>query len=150
MKQFQLSHLALYAKGWYLKTDDIWEDLKKILELDNYSPFSKMDVYNIIVSSFQDSELYRITDLKEVLTGIHPSNCWKYGYYTNSCNWVKGFESLPEYDMSTAFIHYVISSLRFLKTEDFKFATPKYKLYPKNPDISLKKVIEMFNKPLKS
>jgi len=29
--QFYLSHVALYAKGWYKKTENIFEDLKHIL-----------------------------------------------------------------------------------------------------------------------
>ena len=39
---FKLSHVVLYAKGWYQKSDDIWKDLKKILNLDDYSPFDKI------------------------------------------------------------------------------------------------------------
>ena len=61
-QKFKLANVVLYAKGWYKKSDDIWEDLKKILEFDNYTPFTKMDVYSIIVTAFQESNIYRITD----------------------------------------------------------------------------------------
>ena len=30
-QKFKLTNVVLYAKGWYKKSDDIWEDLKKIL-----------------------------------------------------------------------------------------------------------------------
>ena len=65
-QKFKLTNVVLYAKGWYKKSDDIWEDLKKILELDNYTPFTKTDIYSIIVDAFQESNIYKITELKEV------------------------------------------------------------------------------------
>lgn len=34
--KFKLANVVLYAKGWYLRTNDIWADLTKILELDGY------------------------------------------------------------------------------------------------------------------
>ena len=48
--KFKLTNLVLYAKGWYLKTDDLWADLKNILELDNFTPFNNRDIYSIILS----------------------------------------------------------------------------------------------------
>ena len=63
-QKFKLTNVVLYAKGWYKKSDDIWEDLKKILELDNYTPFTKIDIYSIIATAFQESNIYRITELK--------------------------------------------------------------------------------------
>ena len=52
-KLFPLTNVVLYAKGWYKTTDNIWEDLKKILELDDYTPFSNNDIYSILISSFE-------------------------------------------------------------------------------------------------
>lgn len=146
MEKFKLSHVTLYAKGWYLKSDDIWEDLKKILKLDDYTPFTKMDVYSIILSATQNSNIYRWTELKEVLNGIHPSNCWKVGYYVKeNADWAHKDTKINEYDMPTAFIYYVISNLRFIETKYWIPTVPKYKLYPKPKHISLQKVIEQFN-----
>ena len=65
---------------------------------------------------------------------------------TNTCDWVKDYNTLPEYDISTAFIYHVLSTLRFLDNTQWKPITPKFSEYPKNPDIPTKKVIEMFNK----
>lgn len=134
--KFTLHHVVLYAKGWYQKSDDIWEDLKKILEFDNYTPFTKMDVYSIIVTAFQESNIYRITELKEVLNGIHPDNCWKYGY---NC-------TKETYDMSTAVMYYILSSIRFIDNTQWIPKVPKYnKVTPRPKDIELKSVIDHFN-----
>ncbi len=145
--KFKLTNLVLYAKGWYLKSDDIWQDLIKILELDNYTPFDKLDVYSIIISAVQESKLYRWTELKEVLNGIHPLNCWKYGYYTNSnCDWIKESKTFPEYDMPTAFIYYTLSNLRFIDNTQWNPQMPKYKKYPKSEKITINKLYNHFGK----
>lgn len=144
--KFTLSHVVLYAKGWYLNTGDVFEDLKKILEFDNYTPFTNMDVYSILLNSVQRSNLYRWTELREVLNGIHPKNCWKFGYYTkDNYFWTNKPESeLPNYDMPTAFIYYVLSNLRFLEKSDWIVVTPKLTKYPKGKGISIRKVYETF------
>jgi len=143
--KFKLSHLTLYAKGWYKNSDNVWDDLIEILKLDGYTPFHKGDVYYIVSSRFSEFDC-RQSELREVLQGIHPNNCWKSGYYTEGCNWVENSDTLPKYDMPTAFIYYVLSSLRFLDNKNWNVVTPKYKLFPKNPDIKTKRVIEHFNK----
>ena len=66
--------------------------------------------------------------------GILPYECWKVNYDTT------------EYNVQTAFLYYVLSILRFLDNKEWKIGTPKYKLYPKNPNITTKQVIDMFNK----
>ena len=45
-----LKHTALYAKGWYLKTD-IVEDMKKILRADGYIPDNYADIINILINN---------------------------------------------------------------------------------------------------
>jgi hypothetical protein len=147
-KKYKLSNLVLYAKGWYHKTDDVWVDLFKILELDDYTPFTKEDIFSIIVSSLEKTNFeYRFNDLKEVLFGIYPSECWKVGYYVKeNSNWSnKPKEELPDYDMPTAFIYYVLSNLRFLSNEHWIPKVPQYKKYPKAKHITYKNVFEHFN-----
>ena len=153
-QKFKLTNVVLYAKGWYKKSDDIWEDLKKILELDDYTPFTKMDVYSIILIAFQNCNIYRITELKEVLNGIHPLNCWKVGYFVkDNIQWSqKGtkIEDLPNYDMPTAFIYYVMSNLRLLDNKHWNPQMPKVTKYPKANHITIKALNEHFNKQLKT
>lgn len=147
-QKFKLTNVVLYAKGWYKKSDDIWEDLKKILEFDNYTPFTKMDVYSIIVTAFQESNIYRITELKN---GIHPDNCWKYGYYCKeNLSWAGKDTKIHEYDMPTAFIYYVMSNLRLLDNKHWNPQMPKVTKYPKANHITIKALNEHFNKQLKT
>ena len=142
-KKFKLSHVVLYAKGWYLRTEDKWEDLKKILELDGYTPFSNGHVYSILVRAFGGFD-FRATELSEILIGIHPYECWKYGYYTKNCTWLASHETLPTYKMEDAILHYILSTLQELNDNRWNKVIPKYKLYPKPYDIELKQVINVF------
>lgn len=145
---FRLSNLVLYAKGWYKITDDIWEDLKQILVLDDYTPFTKEDIYSIILNSFENYSS-RQTTLREVLQGITPKECWKVGYYTKgNANWLskKEQDDLPEYEMKEAFIRYVLSTLRFFNVDQYNNHTPLYSKYPKNENVETKRIIEIFNK----
>jgi len=146
-KIFPLTNVVLYAKGWYQQSDDIFKDLIEILKLDNYTPFTKSDVFSIITSNFENFDV-RQSNLKEFLIGVHPSECWKYGYYVKqNHNWSNKTESeLPDYDLITASIYYILSTLRFIDNKQWIFKVPKYKLYKRNPEISIKTVIEVFNK----
>jgi hypothetical protein len=145
-KKFKLTNLVLYAKGWY-KKEELWSDLKKILELDNYTPFTNFDVYSIILSNIQQSNFYRWAELNQVLNGIHKDNCWKYGYYVKDGLIAenKSATSLPEWNMETAVIYYVLSNLANLERHQWDVAIPKWTKFPKNPEISTKAMIEMFN-----
>ena len=144
-KVFPLSNVVLYAKGWYKTTDDVWDDLKKILVLDDYTPYSNSDVYSILLKKFDNFDI-QASQLREVLFGITPQECWKVGYYTKVYTWVDGSNNAKEYDMPTAFIYYVLSTLRFIDNEQWKPITPKYSKHPKKPNIETKRIIEMFNK----
>lgn len=144
--KFRLTNVVLYAKGWYLITDNIWDDLKKILELDGYTPYTNSDVYSILLSAVQESKIYRWAELKEVMIGIHPNECWKVGYYIKGNNWIKNSDNLPEYDMPTAFIKYVLSNLRFMSNENWNPQMPKVTKYPKGTDITIRKLFDVFNK----
>lgn len=147
MDKFKLSHVVLYSKGWYCKTDDIWEDLKHILKLDGYTPFNKSDVFNIIVRQYQEHLFNgRLTDF---LIDISPNQIWKSNYFTKNYSFAKSEDNLPEYDYMTAVMYKIMSDLRFLDkiNEKCDIVCPKYsKEYPRPNNISLQKVIEMFNK----
>ena len=132
-EKFPLTHVVLYAKGWYKTTDNIWDDFKEILKLDNYTPFNNNDVYSILLSRVSEYECNEFK-LRNIMMGILPSECWKVNY------------DPTEYNVQTAFLYYVLSTLRFLDNKGWKIGTPKYKLYPKNPNITTKQVIDMFNK----
>lgn len=142
--KFRLGHVVLYAKGWYNKTEDIWDDLLEILKLDDYHPITKNDVWSIILNRFlQDCEL----NILDILNTVSEDNCWKVGYYTNKHTWMQNRCELNEYDMPTATIYYILSQLRYLTTDEYLQVVPKYSknnLLPKN--VTLKQVIDTFNK----
>lgn len=148
--KFKLTNVVLYAKGWYLQTDDIFEDLKKILELDGYTPFTKYDVYSILLSNVQSSNLYRWTELKEVMNGIHPHNCWKVGYYTKENTPFgkkdKDYDKLPEYDIVTAFVYYTLSNLRNLDNTQWYVKMPQVHKYPRAKDVTINQLYKQFGK----
>lgn len=146
---FPLSHLTLYAKNWYKRSDNIWEDLKIILEMDGYSPYTNGDVYSIIVNNFEKFEA-RESELRQVLTGIHPKECWKHGYKTKDNYWSPygKCEELPEYNMPEAFIMYVVSALAFIDNTQWERKLPDYRhhkeLWPEH--ITIRKIYEIFAK----
>ena len=144
-KIWTLSHTVLYAKGWYKASEDIFEDLKKILELDDYTPFTKADIFNILLSSAERFE-HQAFDLREMIIGVHPKECWKVGYHTVDSFCKRNNEVYPQYNYETAIVYYILSILRNLETEKWNVVTPKYSKFPKNPEISIKRVIEQFNR----
>lgn len=147
-KIFPLTHLVLYSKGWYKHSDNIWDDLKIILEMDGYTPFTKGDVYNIILNNFDKFDS-RESELRQVITGIHPSECWKHGYYTNQYySPLEETKNLPNYDMPEALIRYVISSLFGIDNNQWCAKLPDYihhkELRPNH--ITIKKLYNVFGK----
>jgi len=110
MKKFRLTNVALYAKGWYEKTDDMYADLKKILALDGYTPFVDNDVYRIIIYAYQDFVTQNTNfRLSVFLDDISQHSCWKHGYFTEGSGWGKKDEILPKYNMQTAVIKKILS-----------------------------------------
>ena len=99
----QLKHTTLYAKGWYEKTDNIFADLKKILTLDDYTPFTEVDVLYILLNEYQKIKGTNF-NLLTFVSDIHPNNCWKIGYDIKA----------KEYDYYTVIIYLVLSEFRIL------------------------------------
>ncbi len=129
---YKLSHVVLYAKDFYVKSEDVWKDLISILEIEGYTVCSKKDVYEIIINSIEKKEFdYRFNDLREVLRNITPEECWKFGYYTKEHTWAD-IDNKPDYDMQTAFIFYVLCNLRMLETKYWIVKLPNYTKHPKN------------------
>jgi hypothetical protein len=141
IKPFPLGHVALYAKGWYRKTDDIFSDLRKILEFDDYTPYTNSDVVVILLRNYEQSIKIRLIDF---VNEIHPLSCWKVGYYPNEGNFRK---TDGDYDLYKALIYKILSDVRFLSSDQWIVKTPRYSKDFKRPDnITLKQVIDRFNK----
>jgi hypothetical protein len=147
-KPFRLSHVALYSKGWYETSDDVVSDLIKILKLDDYSPFDKNDVLRILLSNYEESFEINLIDF---ISSINQHNCWKHGYYTKNCEWVKEHETLPEYDMYMAVIYKILSDIRFIERNSWVVKFPKYSKNLKRPEhIKIRTLFEFFGKKNKS
>jgi hypothetical protein len=109
----KLSHLLLYCKGWYPKTDDIWNDLNIVLRLDGFTPFTNQDCLNIILNNLPyDFEPFQ--NPKMVLA-LHPANCWRFGYVVKGNFWLGDQKDALDYDYNVAIVKYVVSELRFLQ-----------------------------------
>jgi hypothetical protein len=141
LKPFPLSHVALYAKGWYRKSDNIFEDLRKILEFDNYTPFTNADVVTILLRNYESS-------IKVSLVGfineIHPTNSWKTGYMTQESMFKKEGK---EFDLYESIIYKILSDVRFLSVNEWIPKIPRYNKDFKRPDsISLRDIYNHFVK----
>lgn len=143
--KFPLTNIVLYAKGWYKRTDNVFDDLKKILKLDGYTPFTNSDVMSIIVNNFDKFDI-PASSLIQVLEGIHPNQCCKTGFYTNEHKWVKNYEKLPNYNYELAVIYYVLSTLRFLDNTQWDVKVPKVTKYPMGNEITIRRIYETFIK----
>jgi hypothetical protein len=130
----QLKHVSLYAKGWYEKTDNVFEDLKKILTLDDYTPFVNNDVFIILVHEYQRIKPH--FDLATFISEIQPRKASWHGYNPKEGEW----------DLFTAVVYYILSEFKFLDREATGRAVPKYsKQFPKPKGIATKTVIETFS-----
>ena len=108
-----LNHFILYCKGWYEITDNRFEDLKKILQLDGFTPFTESDVLSIILNRYEKDFKDNLR-LGDFITNLHPKNTWKVGYDTKgNHDWIKDDENLPEYDYYTAVLYKIMSDYRF-------------------------------------
>lgn len=113
MKEFHLNHVALYTKGHYAKNEDIWEDIKACLRADDYTPETKENVLAIVTRNVAPLFKQDIVDYtRALIDAINPYGCWKYGYYTNTCDWIKNYKELKDYDQQEAILWFFLSKLQ--------------------------------------
>lgn len=56
---YPLNNVVLYSKGWYKTSNDIWADIKYMLDLDGYCPGTKNDILTIMIVSFDNYNRWR-------------------------------------------------------------------------------------------
>ena len=145
MQQFELGYVALYAKGWYEVSDNIIEDLKKVLRLDDYTPFTNNDVVSILLERFQETK-HRAAEMKEFYYGIHPYNTYRVNY-RHSTDCFSEPKRTNEYDFQLATVYYLLSKIRFLEHGQYKEVKPKYSKELRRPkEVEISKIYEVFFK----
>lgn len=142
-KLFPLSHLMLYTRGWYKQTEDLFEDLKLVLELDGYQPDTKQNIMFIIVNCYGK---YIDIDLVDFLNDIQESQSFRIGHYTNNNSNPENPYNV-EYDINTAIIRKILSDIRFMNTNTWNQCVPCYRKGLKRPDhISIYNIYKQFVK----
>jgi len=153
MAEFNLKHVMLYAKHWYKRSDNIWDDLKKCLTADGFygEVMTKYDVAYLLLNAYDKLPFYGNERLVTFVEGIAKENCWKHGYYTTDHKWVKLKENevFPEYDYHESIVRYVLSFMVQIAPdkEGITLCEPDFEnVLPPNNHVTKEKVKEMFNK----
>lgn len=145
MEKIKLSHVVLYAKDWYAKTNTV-EDLKKCLTADGYGGefFNEDDVITLLLNQMEyidDSSV----GLSDFYNDIREENCWHYGYCTDKN--IKFFsEHYEPYNIKTAVILWCLSVIRFTETRNYVMVKPNFDVLPMGLGVTVEKVEQMFNK----
>lgn len=142
MEKLKLKHTILYAKGWYIRSENIWNDLKNVFVADGYVCCStQKDIFEIVLYNLDNIPYSSTSVLTDIIEGISPDTCFKSSYFTTDYYFSKREEKekLPTYDFKTAILYYFLSKLRFLNSE----------FHEELPTLD-KKVLPVDNKKLKS
>lgn len=124
-----LRHYYLYAKGWYIKSDDLFADLKQIHaqwcavsaeHLDRCHVVTKLlELAYVHIKACSDDRLF-----VEFVNDIHPENMWKI------CSLVQGKDD----DHYARVVRKCLSILCLTSKEQFPFdlGKPDYSILPKS------------------
>jgi len=124
--KFPLQHVALYTKGWYDRSGEIWRDILKCLIADKYLDWNtpnaiitagvKQDILSTIIRHVTPLFKKELKDFAhDLVFEIDPHTCWRYGYYHKGHTWIvnkNGYESLGEYDYQEATLWYFLSKIQ--------------------------------------
>lgn len=141
--KFPLQHVALYTKGWYDRSGEIWRDILKCLQgdkrLDWINPDEsitdviKQDILSVIIRNVAPMFNKELKDFAhDLVFEINPTVCWKYGYYHKGHSWLSskgGYNN--EYDYQEATLWYFLSKIQgeILSNID-DLPTPNDKILP--------------------
>lgn len=131
-----LIHTTLYAKLHYERSGNIWSDIQKCIEADDYAPMDcnfqdaidseKFEVAAAMLEVCKNNIICILTNnvanlvkndkiflMNSFIEAIDKHTCWKYGYYHDEF-WGKGNgpgEKLEKYDYKTAVLHFFLHTL---------------------------------------
>lgn len=137
IKPFPLTHVALYAKNWYKRTDNIWADLSLCLEADGfvgYDGYEHRERCNMALLIYHKvMPLLPANRFDEFIRSISPQECWKVGFYTKDHTWYSK-SKFVEYEYWQAVVMTLLSmicsmeaSYLGLDKETFKPTIPELK-----------------------
>lgn len=137
---FELGHVALYAKGHYLRYtsphsehDNIIQDLKPLILADGYCGdiMSLKNMAELFLNKCKVLDVVAFTDLNEFVKGIEPFNTFRCGYL--HADSPMNNLGLAPYDMNLAIIYYCLSNITFLSVGHFtKVEADFINVLPKN------------------
>lgn len=143
--EFSLQHTVLYAKGWYKRSKDIWADLRKVLNADDYSAdiMKNGELAMLLLHRLEALKNPNVKSVATVISAIEPHNCWTYGYFCQGSPTLlsRKDEVWPEYDRSEAIVRYCLSIFGNLKFDEWNPCKPDFKVLPRKngvTDASLK------------
>lgn len=128
--KFNLNHITLYAKNWYIRSDNFWDDIYKCLTTPWYYndgsehsymmlPDEKESMYNVILNKYTESMHKEPHKLVDFIKAISPTECWKSGYSTKDYPFKQGNEELPEYDYMEAVVRVILSNISIWNNSNF-------------------------------
>lgn len=131
MEEVNIPNVVLYSKDWYKKTYDIYNDLRKCLELDGYyKNTSDADIYHILLANFKK-------DYKKLNN-----------YYTiNILENIAKFVSIRNTDIYTATILAILEAYHY---STIKLPCPIYKKGIRDNDSKNGKTYKEMNNNAKS
>jgi hypothetical protein len=118
-----INHIILYAKGFYHR-EDLIEDMKKCLRLENYDDKLLENDYNIRKIIFSECSKLNITEFKDT------------HYFINE--FIVYFKIYDDYD--EAVIKYCLDKLRGI---EFELIKPDYKVFKKPNSVSNENLEEL-------
>ena len=146
MEKIKLSHVVLYSKDWYKKTDTV-EDLKKCLTADGYGGefFNEDDIIILLLNQmeFIDDSGVALSDFH---TAIKEENCWSYGYCTDKNMKLLSTAYDKPYDFNTAVILWCLSAMRNTLTKNYVIVKPNFDVLPMGSNVNVQMVETVFNK----
>jgi len=165
MGRTSLQHTLLYAKAWYAtynskdtKNTTIWEDMVAVLEADGWEGTFEGDslaqvknrvAYILIGKLGELSNKEPKEMMQNLYEGIHPNNCWKFGYYTKNYTFLRRQEEIdkdPEYDFDEAVVRYCLSNFFLVETDEWNPIRPNINVLPYKDGITEEKIDKHFNK----
>ena len=139
----KLSHVTLYAKKWYKRSENIYDDLRKCLTADGYSGeiYSDTDVLMKLLNE-AESLIETPSKLFNFHLDIQESQCWRFGYYTK-CNFASVGDA--DYDQNIAIIYWCLDKLNNLNHNEFLIKKPDFEnVLPAFDDKTLESVEVFF------